>query len=113
MNRRGILASVLTAAGGLFAAGATSAKAAPESPRIPGRTPDKTKVVYHLTDFDKVGFALNNIKNHYEGVGGPANVTIALVSISVRVKPSIMATLSKSGESVGHRQGRLKRAIAD
>jgi intracellular sulfur oxidation DsrE/DsrF family protein len=79
MNRRGILASVLTAAGGLFAAGATSAKAAPESPRIPGRTPDKTKVVYHLTDIDKVGFALNNIKNHYEGVGGPANVTIVLV----------------------------------
>jgi hypothetical protein len=61
MNRRGILAGVLTATGGLFAAaGAKSAKAAHESPRAP----DKTKVVYHLTDLDKVGFALNNIKNH-------------------------------------------------
>ena len=70
MNRRGILAGVMTAAGGLFALGASKANAA---------TPDKTKVVYHLTDADKVGFVLGNIKNHYEGVGGPANVTIALV----------------------------------
>jgi hypothetical protein len=75
MHRRGILAGVMTAAGGLFAASTTSAKAAPETPR----TPDKTKVVYHLTDLEKVGFVLGNIKNHYEGVGGPANVTIALV----------------------------------
>jgi hypothetical protein len=75
MDRRGILAGVLTAAGGLFAASTASAKAVPEA----SRTPDKTKVVYHLTDLDKVGFALNNIKNHYEGVGGPANVTIVLV----------------------------------
>ena len=75
MHRRGILAGVMTAAGGLFAASTTSAKAAPETPR----TPDKTKVVYHLTDLEKVGFVLSNIKNHYEGVGGPANVTIALV----------------------------------
>jgi intracellular sulfur oxidation DsrE/DsrF family protein len=71
MNRRGLLASVLTAAGGLFAASTANATAA--------RMPDKTKVVYHLTDLDKVGFALGNIKNHYEGVGGPANVTIVLV----------------------------------
>jgi intracellular sulfur oxidation DsrE/DsrF family protein len=71
MNRRGILAGVLTAAGGLFAASTANAKAA--------HLPDKTKVVYHLTDLDKVGFALGNIKNHYEGVGGPANVTIVLV----------------------------------
>ncbi len=75
MHRRGILAGVMTAAGGLFAASTTSAKAAPET----SRTPDKTKVVYHLTDLEKVGFVLGNIKNHYEGVGGPANVTIALV----------------------------------
>ena len=26
-----------------------------------------------------MGFVLGNIKHHYEGVGGPANVTIALV----------------------------------
>lgn len=38
-----------------------------------------SKVVYHLADLDKVGFVLGNIRNHYEGVGGPENVTIALV----------------------------------
>jgi len=41
--------------------------------------PDKTKVVYHLNDADKVGFVLGNIRNHYDGVGGPDKVTIALV----------------------------------
>jgi len=73
MNRRGILAAVTGAAGGFFAVGAKRAEAAAPP------TPDKAKVVYHLTDLDKVGFVLGNIKNHYEGVGGPANVTIALV----------------------------------
>src|SRR6202012_1291973 len=38
-----------------------------------------SKVVYHLVDLDKVGFVLGNIRNHYDGVGGPENVTIALV----------------------------------
>ena len=73
MHRRGILAGVVTAASGLFAVSAKRAEASPTP------TPDKAKVVYHLTDLDKVGFVLGNIKNHYEGVGGPANVTIALV----------------------------------
>jgi intracellular sulfur oxidation DsrE/DsrF family protein len=73
MNRRGILAGLMTAASGLFAVSAKRAEASTTP------TPDKAKVVYHLTDLDKVGFVLGNIKNHYEGVGGPANVTIALV----------------------------------
>jgi intracellular sulfur oxidation DsrE/DsrF family protein len=73
MHRRGILAGVVTAASGLFAVSVKPAEAAATP------APDKTKVVYHLTDLDKVGFVLGNIKNHYEGVGGPANVTIALV----------------------------------
>lgn len=73
MDRRNILAGLFTAAGGLFAAaGTTRAKAAPV-------TPDKAKVVYHLDDLDKVHFALSNIKNHYDGVGGPEHVTIELV----------------------------------
>ena len=42
-------------------------------------TPDGAKVVYHLADLDKVDFVLGNIGNHYEGMGGPENVTIALV----------------------------------
>lgn len=68
MNRRGIL-GLFAASGGLFA-NVTRASAA---------APDKSKVAYHLCDLDKVNFVLGNIKNHYEGVGGPANVTIALV----------------------------------
>jgi intracellular sulfur oxidation DsrE/DsrF family protein len=35
------------------------------------------KVVYHLSDFEKAGFVLGNIRNHYEGTDG--KTTIALV----------------------------------
>jgi len=41
--------------------------------------PLASKVAYHLDDFDKVGFVLGNIRNHFDGMGGPENVTIALV----------------------------------
>ncbi len=41
--------------------------------------PQASRVVYHLADLDKVGFVLGNIRNHYDGMGGPENVTIALV----------------------------------
>jgi intracellular sulfur oxidation DsrE/DsrF family protein len=41
--------------------------------------PQASKVVYHLADLDKVEFVLGNIANHYKGMGGPENVTIALV----------------------------------
>jgi intracellular sulfur oxidation DsrE/DsrF family protein len=68
MHRRGILGGFFTAMGGLLT---TASAASAES--------GKTKVVYHLADLDKVNFVLGNIKNHYAGVGGPANVTIALV----------------------------------
>jgi intracellular sulfur oxidation DsrE/DsrF family protein len=42
-------------------------------------TPDSAKVVYHLADLDKVDFVMGNIANHYRGMGGAENVTIALV----------------------------------
>lgn len=74
------------ATGGLFAASAKRAEATP--------TPDKMKVVYHLTDLDKVGFVLGNIKNHYEGVGGSANVTIALVVHGPALKGFHLASAS-------------------
>jgi intracellular sulfur oxidation DsrE/DsrF family protein len=32
-----------------------------------------------LSDLDKVNFVIGNIQNHFDGVGGPDNVTIALV----------------------------------
>ena len=37
------------------------------------------KVVYHLSDLDKVDFVFGNIRNHYAGMGGPDHVKIALV----------------------------------
>jgi intracellular sulfur oxidation DsrE/DsrF family protein len=76
MHRRNILWGALSALGsGLGAVLATSrANAATEA------TPQgKLKVVYHLSDLDKVNFVLGNIENHFDGAGGPDNVTIALV----------------------------------
>jgi hypothetical protein len=72
MHRRSLLWGVLSAVGGAFAA--SRANAATETP-----TAGKLKVVYHLNDLDKVNFVLGNIQNHFEGVGGPDNVVIALV----------------------------------
>ncbi|HTJ97922.1 MAG TPA: DsrE family protein [Rhodocyclaceae bacterium] len=40
---------------------------------------DKLKVVYHLTELERVPFVIGNIENHIKGVGGPENVEIILV----------------------------------
>lgn len=56
------------------ALGGSSAKAATEA-----GTGNKLKVVYHLSDAEKVNFVLGNIQNHIDRVGGPQHVTIALV----------------------------------
>lgn len=72
MNRRNMLWSAVSAVGA--ALGASSAKAATEA-----ALPSKLKVVYHLSDAEKVNFVLGNIQNHIDGVGGPEHVTIALV----------------------------------
>ena len=72
MDRRNMLLRIAAAVGATFAASGT--KAATETPAT-----GKLKVVYHLNDLDKVNFVLGNIQNHFEGVGGPDNVTIALV----------------------------------
>ncbi|NLS70734.1 hypothetical protein E3H11_17780 [Bradyrhizobium brasilense] len=71
MRRRGILWGTVSAIGAALAA--SRAGAATEAP------PQKLKVVYHLDDLDKVNFVIGNIQNHLDGVGGPGNVTIALV----------------------------------
>ncbi len=68
MDRRNLFTAAAAALGGLFVAKADTAAAA-----------DKQKVVYHLADLDKVAFTLGNIRNHFDGVGGPERVTIALV----------------------------------
>src|SRR5215470_4649997 len=69
MLRRNILRGAVSALGAAFAT--AGARAATE--------PAKLKVVYHLNELDKVNFVLGNIRNHIDGVGGPDNVTIALV----------------------------------
>ncbi|MGD0639661.1 MAG: DsrE family protein [Roseiarcus sp.] len=69
MERRGFFRTLAAGGAGLIAlAGLSKAEAA-----------DKDKVVYHLSDLDKVGFVLGNIRNHIAGTGGPGKVTIALV----------------------------------
>src|SRR5512135_1626359 len=72
MNRRNILWSAASALGAAFAA--SRARAATET--APSA---KLKVVYHLSDAEKVNFVLGNMQNHIDGVGGPDHVTLALV----------------------------------
>ena len=71
MHRRSLLWGAVSALGAAFAASRANAATEP--------APDKLKVVYHLCDLDKVSFVLGNIDNHFDGVGGPDHVTIALV----------------------------------
>jgi len=70
MHRRNILSAALAATGALLAVGNRAARA---------EAPDAAKVVYHLSDLDKVHFVLGNIDNHLAGVGGPDKVKIQLV----------------------------------
>lgn len=72
MHRRNILWGAVSALGAAFAASRAdaAAEAAPQA---------RLKVVYHLSDLDKVAFVLGNIQNHIDGVGGPDHVTLALV----------------------------------
>jgi len=72
MHRRSILWAAASAVGAVFTV--SRASAATEAPAT-----KKLKVVYHLNDLDKVSFVVGNIQNHLDGVGGPDNVTIALV----------------------------------
>ena len=50
------------------------------------------KVVYHLSDLDKVDFVFGNIRNHYAGMGGPDHVKIALVVHGPALKAFHQAT---------------------
>jgi intracellular sulfur oxidation DsrE/DsrF family protein len=72
MHRRSILWAAASALGAAFAA--SRANAATEAPAA-----NRLKVVYHLSDLDKVSFVVGNIQNHLDGVGGPDHVTIAMV----------------------------------
>jgi hypothetical protein len=71
MQRRGFFKSVMAMSA--LAAGAVVGGAAQAA------TAKKQKVVYHLSDAEKVAFVLSNIQNHIAGVGGPEYVEIVLV----------------------------------
>lgn len=71
MHRRHLFRAAVASIGAAFAGAAVT--------RAQAATPDKSKVVYHLNETDKVQFVIGNIENHFEGVGGPDKVTIALV----------------------------------
>lgn len=69
MDRRSILLSTLVAAAGTASAATAS--------KTDGHTP--LRVVYHLSDLDKVSFVLGCVANHIAGVGGPEHVRLAVV----------------------------------
>ena len=69
MERRSIIRAGL--AGLLGVLGFMRGTAAEPSPR--------QRVVYHLSDLDRVMFVLGNVQNHVDGVGGPGNADIKLV----------------------------------
>jgi len=68
MERRSFFKSILALTGVAMAGAAQAAT-----------TITKQKVVYHLSDAEKVKFVLENIQNHIAGMGGPDYVEIILV----------------------------------
>ncbi len=68
MQRRSFFSTAAAGALGLF--GLTRARA---------DTAGRQTVVYHLDDPDKVAFALANMRNHIEGVGGAGKADIRIV----------------------------------
>lgn len=51
-----------------------------KSSKATAATDKKHKVAYHVSDRNKVGFVLRNIRNHIKGVGGIDNVDLILVA---------------------------------
>ena len=98
MHRRNMLAAAFAGVGAVFAT--TRTKAAPV-------IPDKSKVVYHLSDLDKVSFVLGNIRNHFDGMGGPDKVTIALVVHGPALKAFAAASANRD---LAHRVGEFSKA---
>jgi intracellular sulfur oxidation DsrE/DsrF family protein len=103
MYRRNILWGAFSALGLAFTA--SRAKAATEA-----NPPGKLKVVYHLADIDKVHFVLGNMQNHVDGVGGPDNVTLALVVHG----PALRAFHAESANwDIAHRVGVFTKAAIE
>lgn len=99
MYRRSVLWGAFSALGIAFTT--SRVKAATEA-----SPPGKLKVVYHLADIDKVHFVLGNMQNHVDGVGGPENITLALVVHG----PALRAFHNESANwDIAHRVGQFTK----
>jgi intracellular sulfur oxidation DsrE/DsrF family protein len=74
---------------------------------LPAFAAEAPKVVYHLADEDKVTFALGNIRNHINGVGGPDKVQIVLVMHGPAAKAFVEI------DAVDRVRGAVAQLIAD
>lgn len=73
MNRRALMTSIVAAGAGAAATANASPVGRADAPAgVP-------KVVYHLSDLEKVQFVLGNVRNHIDGMGGADKVSIAVV----------------------------------
>jgi len=73
MNRRGVFHGALAAASSWF-----GARALAEEAKAPMR------VVYHLSDVEKVDFVLHNMRVHYENAGEPTALALVVHGPAVR-----------------------------
>jgi intracellular sulfur oxidation DsrE/DsrF family protein len=80
---------------GTFAAAGALFAAAISAVRADAAVAEKSKVVYHLCDLDKVAFVLGTIQNHFDGMGGADRVTIALVVHGLALKAFHAASANK------------------
>lgn len=106
MHRRNILTGALAGAGGLLAAAVSAVRTHAKAKNVSASL-DRSKVVYHLADLDKVNFVLGNIRNHFDGVGGPDKVAISLVVHG----PALKAFQSSSAsQDVAQRVGEFSKS---
>src|SRR5689334_3313606 len=99
MDRRNMLLRAVAAFGAVFAVSRATATENPAN--------DRLKVVYHLSDLEKVHFVLGNIQNHLDGVGAPGHVTIALVVHGPALRSF---QTSKANPEITENFGKLSRA---
>jgi len=75
MRRREVFRAMLAGAGALLGLRQASAAAAPAATE---HKPPLPKVAYHLSDLEKVGFVLGNIRNHFTGTNGKVQIVLVV-----------------------------------
>ncbi len=106
MHRRNIITGAIAGIGGLIASAVGTVRANAAATGAAPASPDKAKVVYHLCDLDKVSFVLGNIRNHFDGMGGPDKVSIALVVHGPALKAF---QASSASPDLAHRVGEFAK----